>query len=444
MTADARVLAPSSPCDCFLHFRSGERTLCRIGFTVDRLMSSASFDSSGARRSSPREGPPASFRTRDLIIHGVDAAPDQFPFFAFIGWGGGALVAPDMVLTAGHCLPERTKDLEKMTVQVGKYYRNDDDYGGDHRRRHRDHGQDDDHKDEDNESTDDDTLHKETRLHVETFRVARAIQHPHFQIEEQRRGEDVFHHDYLLLQLDGRSQAPVVSINRDPSLPRRGDVLTVAGMGWIQPDWPDVFPSVLQTVPLDYLPNEDCARSSGRNMSYRHKVQDWHLCTTGGPNNERDACAYDSGSPILMTVPVGRSSTKDQQVLVGMVSWGEECADADFPGVNARVSAASDWIDAVVCEYSDDPPEDFACATRKKGSIVTFDQRHGHLVEILLGLGTMVLSLLLLRWCQQKRGKARLLPPTSAKHDGFQPLSRHGSNYSYDSVGSCSGVEIMT
>jgi secreted trypsin-like serine protease len=37
--------------------------------------------------------------------------------------------------------------------------------------------------------------------------------------------------------------------------------------------------------------------------------------------------AYDSGSPII--VP---GDTFEDDILVALVSWGEECADAQFPG----------------------------------------------------------------------------------------------------------------
>ena len=363
-------------------------------------------------------------RSRNLIINGVDADPDAFPYFAFIGWGGGALIAPDMVLTAGHCLPDDAKTLAKMTVQVGKYYR-DDDKKSRHKRR----------KDDQDQGEDDDL--DDGSSPVETFRVARAIQHPQFHIEEHGRGEDVFQHDYLLLKLDGRSDAPVVSINRDPNVPRPGDELTVTGMGWIKPTWPDVFPKVLQTVQLDYLPNNQCARSSGRGISYRRKIEDWHLCTTGGPGNERDACAYDSGSPILWTNPKSR-----QQVLVGTVSWGEECADENFPGVNSRTSLGSDWIDAVVCEYSDYPPDDFHCSSYKRGSLVKFDERYQHHpLELVVVMILAMASMGLLRCFQNKRGGKI---PLRAKLDGFQPIARQESSYSYDSVGSGTGVEIIT
>jgi hypothetical protein len=122
--------------------------------------------------------------------------------------------------------------------------------------------------------------------------------------------------------------------------------------------------------------------------------------------------------------------------LVGLVSWGEECADPDFPAVNARVSDASDWIDAMVCQYSEDPPKDFQCHKRSflhsfATNMADEDWRRNHL-EMILGLAmTVMLSMFVYR-----RVKRHFL-------NGFQPLSRRGSSSSYDSVGD-TGVEIIT
>lgn len=68
--------------------------------------------------------------------------------------------------------------------------------------------------------------------------------------------------------------------------------------------------------------------------------------------------SYDSGSPIIIP---GNGTTDHPDILVALVSWGVLCADPDYPGVNARVSEVSDWIDAMVCDLSDNPPVDFFC-----------------------------------------------------------------------------------
>lgn len=69
--------------------------------------------------------------------------------------------------------------------------------------------------------------------------------------------------------------------------------------------------------------------------------------------------SYDSGGPII--IPNGHHHG---DLLVGLVSWGEDCGDPDFPAVNARVSEVSDWIDEVVCQISEHPPADF-CSSGK-------------------------------------------------------------------------------
>lgn len=57
------------------------------------------------------------------------------------------------------------------------------------------------------------------------------------------------------------------------------------------------------------------------------------LCTGYLDVGGRDACQGDSGGPVI-----------HDGVIVGVTSWGHQCAHARFPGVNARVSRFTTWI----------------------------------------------------------------------------------------------------
>nr|ADT80832.1 serine protease 62 [Mamestra configurata] len=50
----------------------------------------------------------------------------------------------------------------------------------------------------------------------------------------------------------------------------------------------------------------------------------------------KDACGGDSGGPLAQF----------GDIIVGVTSWGFECADAFYPGVSARVTYFSNWITA--------------------------------------------------------------------------------------------------
>uniref|UniRef100_A0A7S3L5L1 Peptidase S1 domain-containing protein n=1 Tax=Amphora coffeiformis TaxID=265554 RepID=A0A7S3L5L1_9STRA len=280
---------------------------------------------------------------RRLIVNGQDAPANRFPYFSTLDrYCAGALIAPDIVLTAGHCKPHRRRDIGQL--HVGTYYF---DYDLDA---------------EDN---------GEANYDDETFDLSAMVRHPEF----KRKGDDEFRHDFTILKLSGVSSQRIVRINRDPRVPFPDQGLVSMGLGflydvWEQDDDEDddterpLRPELLQEANVNYLPSDICRLASDEDESYSHpqnRIGETHLCTYVPPTNGRDACAYDSGGPIIIPSKDGNS---DGDLLVALVSWGIGCADPIFPAVNARVSAVSDWIDAQVCSLSDFPPEDFYCNGR--------------------------------------------------------------------------------
>jgi secreted trypsin-like serine protease len=363
---------------------------------------------------------------RRLIVGGNDALPHRFPFFVTLDRNcGGALIAPDVVLTAGHCMPKHLDDIGEL--HVGTYY-----YA----------------VDVDTTVTSD--------YDQETFQILQAVRHSYF----QRVGsdDDEFRYDFTLLKLDGRSSQPVIRINRDPSIPAPQQQLTAIGLGYLYDVWAadddgledrrPVRPDVLQQVNLQYLPNEECRKASREGKSYSDppdRIGPTHLCTFTPPGNERDACAYDSGGPIILpdrSTTNGESDNpndKDHDLLVALVSWGIGCADPVFPGVNARVSSVSDWIDKHVCRLSVAAPPDFKCATTTTSTTPTtskttkwFSFSHQALAlgwtAVAVALFLVLLPRLLKRWFYLGKEKSDRKNWLFESMDSFLPLKRRSTS----------------
>ncbi|XP_061725069.1 trypsin CFT-1-like [Cydia pomonella] len=72
-----------------------------------------------------------------------------------------------------------------------------------------------------------------------------------------------------------------------------------------------------------------------RYAELRQVVTDNMLCSGWLDVGGRDQCQGDSGGPLI-----------HNGVVIGVCSWGEACALARYPGVNARVSRYTAWIQA--------------------------------------------------------------------------------------------------
>ncbi|MEU3606106.1 serine protease [Streptomyces sp. NPDC035033] len=97
--------------------------------------------------------------------------------------------------------------------------------------------------------------------------------------------------------------------------------------GWGDTTGRGSYASSLHAARVQVLPDTACERAypgGFRGVSYRKETM---LCA-GDPRGGRDACQGDSGGPLVA-----------RGLLVGLVSWGSGCGEAEHPGVYTRVSA---------------------------------------------------------------------------------------------------------
>ncbi|KAH8372630.1 hypothetical protein KR009_001473, partial [Drosophila setifemur] len=193
---------------------------------------------------------------------------------------GGVIYSKEIIITAGHCLFEKSVTL--MKARVGANHHN---YGG-------------------------------TLVPVAAYKV-------HEQFESR-----YLHFDIAVLRLSTPLTfgISVRAINLAKESPAGGAAATVTGWGFTSTD--GALADSLQTVLLHIIEREDCATEKyGYGSDF---VGEETICAA---NTVGDACTYDAGGPLVA-----------DRVLVGIVSWGYKCADKNYPSVYVNVATLRPWI----------------------------------------------------------------------------------------------------
>jgi len=131
-------------------------------------------------------------------------------------------------------------------------------------------------------------------------------------------------YDIALIRLQTKltMNSKVSAIPLAGSSPESGSPATVSGWGAVEFNKELSF--ALREVDVDIMDQKQCLRSYGRIIT-----QDMICAAAPG----KDACSGDSGGPLV-------SDGK----LIGIVSFGTECAHPKYPGVYANVAELKPWI----------------------------------------------------------------------------------------------------
>lgn len=224
------------------------------------------------------------------IVGGQPAEEGRYPYMATLVARsgdlvcGGTLIAPSYVLSAAHCSGYASK------VYIGRYKLNDPSGS-------------------------------------QTIDIKREIVFRRY----NPRTDDG---DYMLIQLAEKVNGvtfPSLSTLRYTSDFASNTVLTTIGWGAIYAGGPNS--NTLLEVDVNYVPQTTCENLYS---TFNYPVTNTMICAGG--IGDKDSCQGDSGGPLFV-----QGTDANQDVQVGITSWGVGCADG-YPGVYARISKAQRWI----------------------------------------------------------------------------------------------------
>ncbi|XP_065088898.1 phenoloxidase-activating factor 2-like [Ochlerotatus camptorhynchus] len=212
---------------------------------------------------------------------------------------GGSLIAPNVVLTAAHCVMD--KEPQKLTVRAGEW----------------------------------DTMTTNEVLPYQEEPVSRIILHPHF-------NRNMLFHDVALLVLEtpfsAADNVQLACLAPQGMVFKNNDCFA-AGWGKTAFD-AQSYHAILKRVPLPIIPKAECQTAlRTTRLGPRFRLHESFICAGG--EDGIDTCTGDGGSPLVC--PVAGSESKYYQA--GIVAWGISCAHEGIPGVYVQASLYTQWID---------------------------------------------------------------------------------------------------
>lgn len=251
------------------------------------------------------------------VVGGYNADPARYPYYTLVRIQqtngatfscGGALIWEDVVVTAAHCKILGGKVTEVYVNRTNAIAAPET--GFEHYR----------------------TVSKWTR-------------HPQFNDQFLN-----YENDVMVVKLESPvTEVAPVPLNSNSSIlsSTRSQPLTLVGLGQTTSNVGSL-PLKLQVATVYENALEEC-QSSYQDIL----IEEQQFCASG-PSGA-DACKGDSGGPLLI-------EGEEEDLLVGLVSFGEDCGDPAYPGVYARISTYHDWLQQRICTLSENPPSSCSIA----------------------------------------------------------------------------------
>jgi secreted trypsin-like serine protease len=232
---------------------------------------------------------------QERIVGGTAVPSGKYPFMVSVQTSsgshfcGGALIDARWVLTAAHCLPGRS--TSNTRARVGITYLNDSDS-------------------------------------TKTYSLTALKSHPNYGYPKPDSN------DVALLQLSRSATVAPLKVANSTLNSYESGSFTTAGWGAMQ-EGGGCCPTQMREVTVPFVSDTSC------NSSYSPYFDAaTMLCAgTGG----KDSCQGDSGGPLFKVV-------NGYYTEFGVVSWGNGCARAGYPGIYSELNNAGirSWIQSWV------------------------------------------------------------------------------------------------